>query len=116
MSLSLSAEQKTVRGVFNIEEVYIIPQYQRPYSWEIEECLLLWEDIHMSLKNQDNEDGYFLGNIVIAKSKDYLEVIDGQQRLITLTLFLKALSYFDIDNWHIKEAIWIFDSRNRTRR
>jgi uncharacterized protein with ParB-like and HNH nuclease domain len=116
MSLSLSAEQKTVRGVFNIEEVYIIPQYQRPYSWEIEECLLLWEDIHMSLKNQDNEDGYFLGNIVIAKSKDYLEVIDGQQRLITLTLFLKALSYFDIDNWHIKEAIWIFDSRNRTKK
>lgn len=91
MPLSLAAAQKDLLSIFKIEAQYVIPTYQRPYSWEYDECLQLYGDITEAFQN--NED-YFIGNIVIAKSdtnKDRLEVIDGQQRLTTLLLFIKTL-------------------------
>ena len=94
MALSLTAEQKEILKIFKIEEQYVIPAYQRPYSWEYDHCLQLYSDLMEAYKN--NED-YFIGNIIIAKSeanKDILEIIDGQQRLITLLLFIKVLNEF----------------------
>ena len=93
MGLSLSAENKTLIKIFKIEEQYIIPPYQRAYSWEYDECFTLYSDIMEAFQNKDNQEDYFIGNIVIAKSssdKDKLEVIDGQQRLTTLLLFIKV--------------------------
>jgi aryl carrier-like protein len=116
MGLSLSAEQKSIVEIFSGKERYIIPAYQRAYSWSIDQCLELWDDIIVSFKS-DSQDGYFLGNIVIAKSKDkkdLLEVIDGQQRLITLTLFFKTISFFDENNKDINEALWLTDRRDDT--
>lgn len=98
MPLSLAAAQKDLLSIFKIEAQYVIPTYQRPYSWEYDECLQLYGDITEAFQN--NED-YFIGNIVIAKSdtnKDRLEVIDGQQRLTTLLLFIKILSLFVPDH------------------
>ena len=118
MGLSISAEQKSIQQVFSGKEIYIIPAYQRTYSWDIEQCTELWDDILFSLK-RDKQDGYFLGNIVIAQSKskkDILEVIDGQQRLITLTLFLRALSFFDKDNNDIDDALWVKDRRDQGKK
>ncbi len=94
MPLSLSAEQKELLKIFRIEEQYVIPSYQRPYSWEYDHCLQLYNDLLDAFEN--NQD-YFIGNIIIAKAdnnNDTLEVVDGQQRLITSLLLFKVLALF----------------------
>lgn len=94
MALSLTAEQRELIKIFKIDEQYVIPAYQRPYSWGYDQCLQLFNDIFESFKL---EEEYFIGNIIIAKSesnKDVLEVIDGQQRLTTLLLLIKVLYLF----------------------
>lgn len=66
---------------------YKVPVYQRPYSWGIDEIEELWNDL------VDNDSPYFLGIILLRQSKDAektYEVIDGQQRLATLILLIKA--------------------------
>lgn len=112
MALRLNAEQKYISDVFSGKTEYIIPPYQRAYSWDKEQCEVLFDD----LKNAfmiNGDQGYFLGNIVLAKSsekRNILEVIDGQQRLITLTLLIKALSFLLQKNIDLKNIIWINDS------
>ena len=91
MSLSLTAEQKSLSEIFDTKQQYIIPSYQRPYSWEYDECYQLYSDLIEAFKTKQD---YFIGNLVIAKSsenKAKLEVIDGQQRLTTIVIFLSAL-------------------------
>ena len=77
---------------------FIIPIYQRTYSWEEPECRQLWEDI---LRSGENEDiaAHFVGSIVYIEKGLYqvtnqppLLVIDGQQRLTTIMLLLEALA------------------------
>lgn len=91
MALYLSAEQKNLKSLFANDDRYVIPSYQRPYSWSLEQCRQLYDDIMEAYTN--GSDSYFLGNIVLASdNRDELpEVVDGQQRLVTLWLFLKAL-------------------------
>ena len=94
MALSLKAEQKNLIRLFETEDIYVIPAYQRPYSWEEEQCEQLYKDITNAF---DNKEDYFLGNIIVARSKDSCEesmphVIDGQQRLLTLFLIAKILT------------------------
>jgi len=117
MGLSLSAEQKKLTQLFDKTNTYIIPSYQRPYSWGEKECSELWEDLKFRF-DDDSSDEYFLGNIVLAKSNqnDVIEVIDGQQRLITLTILLKVLFLFDKDNDYLEEAIWNKDRRDKTKK
>ncbi|MGI0440018.1 DUF262 domain-containing protein [Helicobacter himalayensis] len=74
---------------------FLIPQYQRPYRWEAKECEELWDDIVRVFdnKNLENFEEYFLGSIVAYRSNDNkntLEIIDGQQRLTTLSLLFRA--------------------------
>ncbi|MGN0246296.1 MAG: DUF262 domain-containing protein [Lachnospiraceae bacterium] len=95
----LNVDQKTVKELFeNKKSDFLIPDYQRPYAWGESECLTLWEDI-FSFAFPDNDkdkfnssnDEYFLGPIVTFKNDDgKMEIIDGQQRLTTLMLFLRA--------------------------
>ncbi|HAW07857.1 MAG TPA: hypothetical protein DCW42_01605 [Bacteroidetes bacterium] len=77
---------------------FIIPIYQRTYSWGISECQQLWEDI---IRTGSNEKIYahFIGSIVYIQQGIYsvsatspLLVIDGQQRLTTISLILEALA------------------------
>lgn len=95
----LNIDQKTVKDLFeNKKSDFLIPDYQRPYAWGESECLTLWEDI-FSFAFPDNDkdsfnsdsDEYFLGPIVTFKNdQGKIEIIDGQQRLTTLMLFLRA--------------------------
>lgn len=114
MALKLSAEQKSIERIFGTGMKYLIPNYQRPYSWDIANCSELWEDLFSFYESGSYQDGYFLGNIVLAKSPetDYFEVVDGQQRLITLTLLIKALSLFDKENNSLENIMWIRDRRS----
>jgi len=111
MGLSLSAEQKTIIDLFAKTNKYVIPSYQRPYSWGKKECSELWDDLKFIFDSKDSEE-YFLGNIVLAKSKEReeIEVIDGQQRLITLTILLKVLHIL-APNRDLQEAIWNISRR-----
>lgn len=95
----LNIDQQTIKELFsNKRSDFLIPDYQRPYAWEETECQTLWDDIFAfafpendySLFKSD-EDEYFLGPIVTFKNSDgKLEIIDGQQRLTTLMLLLRA--------------------------
>jgi hypothetical protein len=90
---AIQATPKEVRKIFS--DSYIIPDFQRPYSWDIDQCETLWDDFISFLeKNTGNqEEKYFLGNIVIHPASDRrFAVIDGQQRLTTMLLLMKALS------------------------
>ena len=128
MAREIDADVKSVLELLQGNIKFVIPTYQRPYMWEAKtQCEQLWSDIIDFLEaylNKENgevnftDDEYFLGSIVVFKNtnKEY-EVIDGQQRLTTLTLLYRAL--YD----HTKEnnkrsaeifgkCIWAFDEYN----
>ncbi len=76
---------------------FLIPDYQRPYAWDEDQCQTLWDDIFLfsfpdnNYEAFDENEEYFLGSIVMYKNeKVKSEVIDGQQRLTTLMLILRA--------------------------
>ena len=99
MAKQLSAEQKTVGQIFmECKKAFLIPEYQRPYSWERDECRTLWDNLYEfafpngTITDFDaDEDNYFMGTILTFKndSKEH-EVIDGQQRIVTFMLMLRA--------------------------
>ncbi|MGL2797183.1 GmrSD restriction endonuclease domain-containing protein [Helicobacter pylori] len=78
------------------EKQFVIPIYQRVYSWEKEQCKQLWDDI-IKTGGNDQMNGHFIGSIVYVQddicttSHNELLTIDGQQRLTTITLLLTAL-------------------------
>ena len=119
MPNNLIVNQKSVRDLFQDNKTdFLIPDYQRPYAWGKEECGTLWEDIFEfaipdadATKFDDNKEEYFLGPIVTFQNKaNQLEIIDGQQRLTTLMLLLRAFyDYFanmqDENSIKTREAI-----------
>lgn len=73
------------------DDVFEIPQYQRAYSWTIQHCSKLWQDIE-SFIDSGAEDPYFFGTIIVdCSTPNHLSLIDGQQRTTTFLLLLKAL-------------------------
>jgi uncharacterized protein with ParB-like and HNH nuclease domain len=109
----LNIDQKTIVDLFSDKKTdFLIPDYQRPYAWENKECQQLWEDIFSFAFPDDdyekfnNDEEYFLGTIVTFKNEDNkkLEVIDGQQRLTTLMLLLRAF-YSKFGNMQDKNSL-----------
>ncbi len=87
---AIHANPKEVRKLFTDE--FIVPDFQRPYSWNKEECENLWDDLIEFIEQKPQSDEkYFLGNIVIHEEGKAFVVIDGQQRLTTLLLLIKSL-------------------------
>lgn len=94
----LNVDQKTIKDLFQSKKAdFLIPDYQRPYAWGENECRTLWDDIFsFAIPDEgrtefDSNSEYFLGPIVTFKNDDdKMEVIDGQQRLTTLMLLLRA--------------------------
>jgi uncharacterized protein with ParB-like and HNH nuclease domain len=68
------------------ESFYRIPRFQRPYSWDRTNIEEFWNDAVV-----ENEAQYFIGNFVVYDDKTALGVVDGQQRLTTITMLLCAL-------------------------
>lgn len=69
---------------------FVIPDYQRPYKWDEEKCDILWEDITNFHENKSPNDEYFLGTVVSFKNGNNIDVIDGQQRITSFFLLLRA--------------------------
>ncbi|GFZ98685.1 DUF262 domain-containing protein [Okeania sp. KiyG1] len=95
MPIKIQGTQYNIGDIFCDKFLFSIPLYQRPYDWEEEEAGELLEDLLGCLENSSSEDlnPYFLGSIVLIKDEDSPEaqIIDGQQRLTTLTILLAAL-------------------------
>lgn len=95
---------KNISEIFDNQNKYIIPLYQRNFSWRREQIEQLLQDIYTAFK-QNQYGHYYIGSLVVLKrSNGDFEVIDGQQRLTVLSLITKIL--------HInKEPRLFYDSR-----
>jgi len=94
MATSIEAHEKNIRDVFSDAYEFEIPPYQRPYTWERDHARELIVDLLDAMDNQEINGGlYFLGSVVLVKEpgKPVSKVIDGQQRLTTLTILLSVL-------------------------
>lgn len=109
----LNIDQKTIRELLTDKHAdFLIPDYQRPYAWGEDECSTLWDDLFaFAFPNDDFEqfdsgsDEYFLGPIVTFKNDEgKLEIIDGQQRLTTIMLLLRAF-YDKFANMKDKQSV-----------
>lgn len=92
---SIKGGEYPLSKIFSSEFNYNIPSYQRPYSWTDQEAGILFDDLYDFYKNEDNDENYFLGSIVLIKQDDNpkSDVIDGQQRLTTLTILLAVIAH-----------------------
>ncbi|GAA8793936.1 hypothetical protein VN1311_11920 [Helicobacter pylori] len=92
----MDAEATTLLEFFKQTQTnqFVIPIYQRLYSWKKEQCEQLWDDI-IKIGGNDKMNGHFIGSILYAGVDDThsspLLIIDGQQRLTTITLLFIAL-------------------------
>ncbi len=90
MSLGFKAQEITVRELFSEADSLLMPPYQRGYSWTEKEALELIGDLQDAA---ERNRPYFLGAIVVVQNsaKDPVEVVDGQQRLATLSMLFAIL-------------------------
>ena len=84
--------QKTIKNLFNGRTIFNIPKYQRAYTWEEKQI----EEFVNDLENQDPDKDYFLGTILfqdrgMSDDFDHIDIVDGQQRITTLIIFIKLL-------------------------
>lgn len=96
MAKTLEAHDKLIREIFEGSYQFEIPDYQRPYAWTTEQAAELFDDLYSAMLDarvSGASSQYFLGSIVLIKAdrdpKSY--VVDGQQRLSTLTILLAVL-------------------------
>ena len=97
MSTTISVNKQTIEQfLLNARtKPFIIPDYQRPYSWTSDQINTLFKDIWEFTCNEggtDKEGTYFLGSIVFYENKNgEQEIIDGQQRITSIFLLLRAI-------------------------
>jgi uncharacterized protein with ParB-like and HNH nuclease domain len=88
MQLPLNASATTAGALFS-GGVFKVPPYQREYAWQGDETEELWKDLSKAL----GDESYFLGLIILTHDGGRTEVVDGQQRLLTLTMLAAALQH-----------------------
>ena len=88
MPETIEAREQKLKDVFNDHYLFEISEYQRPYAWDKEQVGDLLDDLLYAMCCPGN-DPYFLGGIVLIKEDGpKSQVVDGQQRLTTLTMLL----------------------------
>lgn len=92
-STNFKTENNSLRKLLGNGLFYKIPRFQRDYSWTLEQWEDLWTDILNTIKAPSQEDdSHYMGYLVLQSTDDKtFEVIDGQQRLTTLTLIILAV-------------------------
>ncbi|MGN8416824.1 GmrSD restriction endonuclease domain-containing protein [Helicobacter pylori] len=114
----MKAEATTLLGFFeeNQNNQFAISIYQRLYSWKKEQCEQLWDDI-IKIGGNDKMNGYFIGSILYVLDGNThsspLLIIDGQQRLTTITLLCIALRNHSSDEVKILEKFSCKEIENR---
>lgn len=100
--MKIEANDKEVRDIFSLG-YFKIPRFQRPYSWTEEEVKNFWEDVVIG-----EYEHYFIGSMVVYQTeKPYYGIVDGQQRLTTITLILAAIrnSFIEYDEENLALGI-----------
>jgi hypothetical protein len=124
MTPTISGKEWAIGDLFGREFVFRIPPYQRPYAWEEEQAGALLGDLDTALGSTDHEKleqapPYFLGSVVVIKAEGSpdSDVVDGQQRLTTLTVLLSVLRG-EIDDPDVKSQLrdLIYEPENKLRR
>jgi hypothetical protein len=93
MAKNIEPTLKLISGYLKLQksENFVIPEYQRGYSWDINQCDKLWQDIEGFIASNAS-DPYFFGTIIVDCSEtNKFSLIDGQQRTTTFLLLIKAL-------------------------
>ena len=103
----MKATSANLLSIIKGPKQFVIPIYQRTYSWNIPQCEQLFKDI-LRINNHESMQGHFIGSVVYFQESIHtvsdvpkLLLIDGQQRLTTVTLIITALAEFIRDN-HIE--------------
>ena len=110
----MEAGEAKVQSILKTDQQFLVPHFQRPYSWREREWLVLWKDL-IELVGEDNPEPHFLGSIVTAPARTVPEgvekrlLIDGQQRLTTIVLLLAIIRARAISAGNIKLADRILD-------
>lgn len=96
MAKTLEAHDKLIREIFEGSYQFEIPDYQRPYAWTTEQAAELFDDLYSAMQDavvSGSCSQYFLGSIVLIKNDrdPKSSVVDGQQRLSTLTMLFAVL-------------------------
>ncbi len=86
----VSVEEKTIADIFAGEEKYVVPLYQREYAWTDHEVGRLLADIWESYR-KDPSRNYYIGTFVVKPVENSYQVIDGQQRLTTLSILYSLI-------------------------
>lgn len=102
MPVEIIGTQYPVEKVFSDDFAFSIPYYQRAFSWGVEQASELYEDLKLAMEDVSATDGevmpYFLGTVVLVKGEEpKAEIVDGQQRITTLTILLSVLRYLHPD-------------------
>ena len=94
MSTKIKGAEYPLSKIFSSDFDYEIPSFQRPYAWTEAETGELFDDLYDFYTSEGDDEQYFLGSIVLVKEEDkpHAEVIDGQQRLTTLTILFAAMA------------------------
>ena len=92
MKKEITANEYPLSKILSSDFEYKIPVYQRPYAWTNEESSKLFEDLYSAFQS-NAKNAYFLGSIILIKNQRsrIFDVVDGQQRLTTLTLLISAI-------------------------
>lgn len=98
--MEFKATPRTIRDALGLKRKYVIPRFQREYSWESEELDELWTDLLDNLEIKNGEiltKEYFIGSLVLVGDDDDTnnierQVVDGQQRLMTFTIAFSVLA------------------------
>ncbi|MBD8848404.1 DUF262 domain-containing protein [Priestia megaterium] len=94
--MKIHAYDKTITNIFNSEVKYIIPRFQREYSWTKDEVSEFWSDIIENIEEEQSgsylNKEYFIGSLVLVEENEYkYQIVDGQQRMTTITIFFSAI-------------------------
>lgn len=87
--MGLDWDKKSIKDIFGEHAHIDIPSYQRDYSWEESEVLDFYIDLKMFIASK--EEKYLFGQVIMHKENDIIHIVDGQQRLCTSVIFLKAI-------------------------
>jgi len=103
MKQTIEAKEQELKRIFSDGYLFEIPAYQRPYAWTTEQTAELLDDLLTAMDgNVEMEEvsPYFLGSIVLIKdpTRALAEVVDGQQRLTTLTILFCVLRELSDDD------------------
>lgn len=109
--MSIRGAEYPLKKIFSDDFAFTIPLYQRAYAWTTEEADELFQDLLKALNGFESQvddlPPYFLGSIVLIKGDEPdAEVIDGQQRLTTLTMLLSAIR--SLSKTHYAEGLTTF--------